>query len=137
MAVARHPLARVAPPAPAIISASRAREWRAIKVNEGNCWSRFGATMELRRWTDAADGGIADRGGGRGSYRVIDFNARQILQRAHRLSRFDISGWRARGLYPLVQGSRDARGRIDREHDPRRRPFRFRKNRRCSTGASR
>ena len=25
--------------------------------------------------TDAADGGIADRGGGRGSYRVIDFNA--------------------------------------------------------------
>ena len=33
--------------------------------------------------TDAADGGIADRGGGRGSYRVIDFNAGQILQRAH------------------------------------------------------
>jgi hypothetical protein len=31
--------------------------------------------------TDAADGGIADRGGGRGSYRVIDFNAGQILQR--------------------------------------------------------
>ena len=27
--------------------------------------------------------------------------------------------------------------RIDSEHDPRRRPFRFRKNRRCSTGASR
>jgi ABC-type branched-subunit amino acid transport system substrate-binding protein len=25
--------------------------------------------------TDAADGGIADRGGGRGSYRVIDINA--------------------------------------------------------------
>ena len=33
--------------------------------------------------TDAADGGIAYRGGGRGSYRVIDFNAGQILQRAH------------------------------------------------------
>ena len=33
--------------------------------------------------TDAADGGIADRGGGRGSYRVIDINAGQILQRAH------------------------------------------------------
>jgi hypothetical protein len=30
--------------------------------------------------TDAADGGIADRGGGRGSYRVIDINAGQILQ---------------------------------------------------------
>ena len=25
--------------------------------------------------TDAADGGIADRGGGRGSYRVINFDA--------------------------------------------------------------
>ena len=25
--------------------------------------------------TDAVDGGVADRGGGRGSYRVIDFNA--------------------------------------------------------------
>jgi hypothetical protein len=33
--------------------------------------------------TDAADGGIADRGGGRGSYRVIEINAGQILQRAH------------------------------------------------------
>ena len=52
-------------------------------------------------------------------------------------SRFDISGWRDRGLYPLVQGRRDARGRINSEHDPRRRPFRFRTNRRCSTGASR
>jgi hypothetical protein len=31
------------------------------------------ATMELGAVTDAADGGIADRGGGRGSYRVIDF----------------------------------------------------------------
>ena len=187
--------------------------------------------------TDAADGGIADRGGGRGSYRVIDINAGQILQRAHRslrhalastfpagaivvfipwcwgaetragestqsmtrggdhfvfaqigaarparvadfrfsnfrcgphrwrsggravrsyrvaahrrrprangpggstsCSRFDISGWRDRGLYPLVLGRRDARGRINTEHDPRRRPFRFRTNRRCSTGASR
>ena len=28
--------------------------------------------------TDAADGGIADRGGGRGSYRVIDFNTGQF-----------------------------------------------------------
>ena len=33
--------------------------------------------------TDAVDGGVADRGGGRGSYRVIDINAGQILQRAH------------------------------------------------------
>ena len=33
--------------------------------------------------TDAADGGVADRGGGRGSYRVIDINAGQILQWAH------------------------------------------------------
>ena len=52
-------------------------------------------------------------------------------------SRFDISGWRDRGLYPLVLGRRDARGQINTEHDPRRRPFRFRTNRRCSTGASR
>jgi hypothetical protein len=29
--------------------------------------------MELGAVSDAADGGIADRGGGRGSYRVIDF----------------------------------------------------------------
>ena len=36
--------------------------------------------------TDAADGGIADRGGGRGSYRVIDINAGQILLRAHSLN---------------------------------------------------
>ena len=27
-------------------------------------------------------------------------------------SRFDISGWRDRGLYPLVQGRRDARGEL-------------------------
>ena len=33
--------------------------------------------------TDAVDGGVADRGGGRGSYRVIDINAGQILQHAH------------------------------------------------------
>ena len=31
--------------------------------------------------TDAADGGIADRGGGRGSYRVIDFNAGKFCSR--------------------------------------------------------
>ena len=42
--------------------------------------------------TDAADGGIADRGGGRGSYRVIDCNAGQILQRAHSTPGFARAG---------------------------------------------
>ena len=42
--------------------------------------------------TDAADGGIADRGGGRGSYRVIDINAGQILQRAHSTPGFARAG---------------------------------------------
>src|SRR5579863_8048804 len=31
--------------------------------------------------TDAADGGIADRGGGRGTYRVIDFDAGKFCSR--------------------------------------------------------
>jgi hypothetical protein len=43
---------------------------------------------------------------------------------------------RSRSLSLGARAPRRAR-RIDREHDPRRRPFRFRKNRRCSTGASR
>ena len=43
---------------------------------------------------------------------------------------------RSRSLSLGAGAPRRAR-RIDREHDPRRRPFRFRKNRRCSTGASR
>ena len=43
---------------------------------------------------------------------------------------------RSRSLSLGAGAPRRAR-RIDREHDPRWRPFRFRKNRRCSTGASR
>ena len=42
--------------------------------------------------TDAVDGGVADRGGGRGSYRVIDINAGQILQRAHSTPGFARAG---------------------------------------------
>ena len=67
--------------------------------------------------TDAADGGIADRGGGRGSYRVIEINAGQILQRAHSstsCSRFDISGWRDGVLYPFARGRRRRRRRLGR-----------------------
>jgi hypothetical protein len=50
--------------------------------------------------TDAADGGIADRGGGRGSYRVIEINAGQILQRAHSSLR--------RALSPTFRAGSDA-----------------------------
>ena len=58
------------------------------------------------------------RSGGRAvrSYRVA---AHRRRPRAHgpggstSCSRFDISGWRDRGLYPLVLGRRDARGRIN------------------------
>ena len=39
------------------------RHSEAVSIGERselrNCWSRFEATMELGRWTDAADGGIA------------------------------------------------------------------------------
>ena len=47
--------------------------------------------------------------------------------------------FRLAGSWSLSLGAGEPRRarRIDSEHDPRRRPFRFRKNRRCSTGASR
>ena len=38
MAVARHPVARIAPPAPTIISASRAREGREIGQHDGGAF---------------------------------------------------------------------------------------------------
>ena len=52
-------------------------------------------------------------------------------------SRFDISGWRDRGLYPLVQGRRDARGESTASMTRGGGHFVFAKIAGASTGASR
>ena len=43
--------------------------------------------------------------------RSTPFATERRWPRLYVTSRFDISGWRDRGLYPLVQGRRGARGK--------------------------
>jgi hypothetical protein len=82
MAVARHPLARIAPPAPAIISASRAREGS----NSGKIWRADSSELRRADRPARAAWAAADR---RRRFHFSDFRfgATMELGRSGRLSR--------------------------------------------------